>query len=605
MLRYTVNTKDAVQKRVRINAFGVDVDYSGSPNVSVFYDGGIIKNDDIVIFERHDGPSINIMESKSVVSSENGVARLYFPNFLSIKDFYVSEEERNYSFGLGPEKLFNALIITLDGQRHTIVKNRENDGRIANFIQFDVNYGDGKYEYPTFDRVCDGDVVLYADWLKYKVKDSSGNTYNPFDENNSDMLNITGVSIYVTAKWFRNHVNLDEGDGWSYDDEKKILELKGCIIPSSVDGTDNDRQIVWVGDERIKDILIKRHGQYTILYRDERFFYKSDNGEFRFKDGVSVYIDKSYIELNEGIGENFSLGLNIDDLVTKAIENEIDRQKNRIIDYEKQTFSPVYSLENGSMSDVSKIVFNLHFRYRDNEEWKANDNVYMEKDGGYYIWFDEEGKADLLGNLGFTDDDIHYQKKKVGKSFLRLSFYDSYSPTKQNLLMYSTIFLDGPSLYGKMSSLIRRNIQDRPLVMYDSEDNPLRASFTCTCKYDTASSSEGFYLYLFPSLLSTQECDDDGWAKIYMKAEFCHAKYGYTIPLIVRNGDLRKNYSEGEGENEHIDFGALNADLCHEVLIKYDESKNKYVWKDSAQQNDNGEISYQLYEPKINVGIHD
>ena len=40
---------------------------------------------------------------------------------------------------------------------------------------------------------------------------------------------------------------------------------------------------------------------------------------------------------------------------------------------------------------------------------------------------------DLLYFLNFTNEDVFYQKQKIGKSFLRLSFFDSPNPQNQNL----------------------------------------------------------------------------------------------------------------------------------------------------------------------------
>lgn len=60
-----------------------------------------------------------------------------------------------------------------------------------------------------------------------------------------------------------------------------------------------------------------------------------------------------------------------------------------------------------------------------------------------------EYQSDLLSYLGFSNNDVKYQKSKLKKSFLRISFYDSDNIANQNLLHTSTIFLDSGNLFAK------------------------------------------------------------------------------------------------------------------------------------------------------------
>lgn len=61
----------------------------------------------------------------------------------------------------------------------------------------------------------------------------------------------------------------------------------------------------------------------------------------------------------------------------------------------------------------------------------------------------KEYQSDLLSYLGFTNDDVKYQKSKLKKSFLRISFYDSDNIANQNLLHTSTIFVDSGDIFAK------------------------------------------------------------------------------------------------------------------------------------------------------------
>jgi hypothetical protein len=143
--------------------------------------------------------------------------------------------------------------------------------------------------------------------------------------------------------------------------------------------------------------------------------------------------------------------------------------------------------------------------------------------------------------LGFTDDDIYNQKMKVKQSFLRLSFYDSPNPLEQNLLFYSTIFMDSGELFGKF---IKRKAWLRETeASYNEEDEPVvwsfekmtdevpavTSQFNVNDEYDMTKSGEGFNLYLFK-----QDAPIENEEKpIYMKVEFNHAGYGRTVPFIL------------------------------------------------------------------------
>lgn len=143
---------------------------------------------------------------------------------------------------------------------------------------------------------------------------------------------------------------------------------------------------------------------------------------------------------------------------------------------EKDVYYPCLKSGN-TFKAIDEIVFNLHFRTRDLESWKviqddsveignANGNsLILSKNYNECNWFvtdfydyadkindSENGKtlqmtSDLIGLLNFTDDDVRYRKKKIGKSFLRLSFYSTTNPQTQVLLSTSTIFMDENKLF--------------------------------------------------------------------------------------------------------------------------------------------------------------
>lgn len=195
--------------------------------------------------------------------------------------------------------------------------------------------------------------------------------------------------------------------------------------------------------------------------------------------------------------------------------------------------------------------------------------------------------SDLMGLLYFTNFDIYYQKQKVAKSFLRFSFYDSIDPQKQQLLCTSTVFVDEHALFKKFIDNSRKNVYDYAIIRepqflngeevsetkdggsittkisvmsefidkadkirhinenaykdhYSFEDTDnvvdmmvkdsrrISSRLTIQNKYETDTSSEGFYIYIF------REYSEKLIPKpIYMKVEFNHAGIGKSIPFVI------------------------------------------------------------------------
>jgi hypothetical protein len=190
----------------------------------------------------------------------------------------------------------------------------------------------------------------------------------------------------------------------------------------------------------------------------------------------------------------------------------------------------------------------------------------------------------LVGLLNFTNDDVFFQKSKIAKSFLRLSYYDSTNPQTQSLLATSTVFMDEHKLFKTFIDNSRKNVGDYGLITgvtytvgsdgrYNMEDiargstirkisvsseylgerkdnrdkylknnNPysvfngviidddhrVGSEFIINNKIETDTSSEGYYLYIF------RDYSENLHPKpIYMKVEFNHAGIGHTIPFLI------------------------------------------------------------------------
>ena len=303
-------------------------------------------------------------------------------------------------------------------------------------------------------------------------------------------------------------------------------------------------------------------------------------------DNLVINQISNYLTLPLGLGEKIDTTLNKDDVVqNEFVKDKTNESINKIVDMEKDVYYPALKKHEG-FKPIEELVFNLHFRTRDLESWKVvqddsieigelNDNTLIystnSDTSNWFItdYFDYKSKiydetesqklhmsSDLLGLLGFTDDDVRYRKKKIAKSFLRLSFYSTPNPQTQVLLSTSTIFMDENKCFKKMmvngvyngktfktlqfkEDFENIKLSDSMGVMselYDKrsnaivldDDSRLDSKIVVKDKYNTETSSEGFYLYLFREYSSKLR---EG--TIYLKIDFCHAGNGLIIPFVI------------------------------------------------------------------------
>lgn len=336
---------------------------------------------------------------------------------------------------------------------------------------------------------------------------------------------------------------------------------------------------------------------------------------FLFTEFTNYYFEyeRAVVNVPIPISNSFETNLYQSDLLQEHfVEEEKRKAINKIVDLEKDVYYPVIK-NNNSFSDVYTLRFNLHFREHrgDNwlvdyvEEWIPKKQYYIGDRVSYkgIIWRckvnnkEEEFKtncfekvdrtsfwngvkqenggiidtqitgdsvSDLLCFLDFSNDDIRYQKNKLKKSFLRLSFYDSMNPANQNMLGYSTIFLDSGNLFSKYVryfetdgyKMIGYDKNNYGIYNIDSktkkgnrvdreygfdEEHRLSSQFVVKNKNTSTASSEGFYLYLWKDNESVLPQD------LYMKVEFNHAGYGRTIPFMMPYWDKQKWNNENSG----------------------------------------------------------
>lgn len=244
---------------------------------------------------------------------------------------------------------------------------------------------------------------------------------------------------------------------------------------------------------------------------------------------------------HESLGVNFKL--NNEDII------------NPIIDLEKIKLHPI------GVSELAKsLTFRLHF---------INEN-------------DWDLDSTNITSIGFTDDDVLNKRMRLQKTFIRLSFYDDKDLKKQNLLYYSTIYIDSDDLYSR--------------YIQDGHSSNLRLNFFVQNPRLTTKtkSFEGFNLYLFKGDVPKNNVRD-----IYMRVDFNNAVNG-RVSLFTAN---KPNSLDG------YELSELYDNLFCKVNCYYDNNKRKYVYKFNNKdveaneiiedKNIDNTIIIDLYQAKI------
>lgn len=413
---------------------------------------------------------------------------------------------------------------------------------------------------------------------------------------------------------------------------------------------------------------------------------------FGVYDNYIIYNNSPVCSINLPLGIKFRTDLQKEQLMTDYLTDRRKKSINRITDMEKDVYHPVQwdNEKNRKKNDIYQIIFNLHFREHRYNDWNAapdsywngvifdaNENKFRlmnnsnQEELGYNYFsynkddWDRSNQSDLLCYLNFTNEDIRYQKSKLKKSFLRLLFFDSMNPADQNLLAYSTVFIDSGALFSKYVrhfedkgfSALNYNgdivlptsldlngirINREPMINGETyeefknelEDVRLSSQFVIKDKYNSTTSSEGFYLYLWRD-------NDSGVipSDLYMKVEFNHAGYGRTIPFMmpykdkdddgikkgeiktfkeivedwspIKNEDKNENENEDKNKDKYVGYGIKRYLKYSYIHLKYqydtvDKRHVYYVDTDLYKKTEESIYSiantmkFDLYEAKIN-----
>ena len=391
-----------------------------------------------------------------------------------------------------------------------------------------------------------------------------------------------------------------------------------------------------------------------VLFATNPFFHINESGEtilygcsgetvsiLKYTDfmGLGVVMEQDYD------AKRMFQEYQVNELFVNKVKNSIIPN---FIDLEKVKYAPAYFDEDGG--DVflaTGLTFNLHFRtrvsgttdpdvpedeakYYFEDTWHFNDGTNtwngngldddVKKREDLYSNEDFVNSSNLLGYLGFTDDDVYNQKNRLKQSFIRLSFYDSTNPLEQSLLYYSTIFLDSGDLYGKYVK--RKAWLEDEIEYYDPKKYPVVWSSANTkdpCsavtsqvivndEYDMTRSGEGFNIYLFredaPVVFYDPEDPENTSQDIYMKVEFNHAGIGRTVPLIFwpkESGSAITLTTQNYLENLYIHIRISLTERGYvydfpDVVPASDDRKSGIVWE-------NERLVLNLFEPMIEPEI--
>ena len=261
----------------------------------------------------------------------------------------------------------------------------------------------------------------------------------------------------------------------------------------------------------------------------DSFILASVKGEDEAFDTIKLFNPSYYIKLPMLVGNDMGINANQEDILENIFfKREKEKSINPYVDMEREIYYPCCK-SGTDFNFIEELQFDLHFRSRNLEDWKINEDVFKDtpkadkkKLKTKYTWniFDnyenysdgneaylnDEGKslkpsisedvdltsyqpADLLYFLNFDTDDVFYQKSKISKSFLRLLFFDSMDVANQTLLYSCTVFMNENKLYKTyIDNVIRK---DNLYVSVSEELNdkePLTSStisvYNDTCKLE-------------------------------------------------------------------------------------------------------------------------
>ncbi len=611
-----------------------------------------------------------IADSYELTESVNDYDKMIVTGYYSPHEYTVDRGDIvNASYNVNEYDDVNGVRTSTVSEAFEIINANDNIG----YFQFEVdNFYSLNVERITFETDEDGRVFIYfvfktthyfipTDYIKLYVK-------FPVDGVYVESEFICEFANNKALKWLYNddfqYINDFLRDIFSNDfyvetDEVNDDAVTMESIPDNVDIYSPDYIRIPLSYSCDGEEIIYRYTYYKKIEGNgdiSRISVKRDRIYFN-NPTDKLIIDKKVhdtsIPIN--ISQAFDTRLMQEDLIkTYFVNEELRGVINDSVDMEKFKFRPMIPFYNGNdeierFEYVDKIKFNLHFRQHTGNDWTCPpdtmwNGVKWSEDLGYWVFdnnffsyntLDRSKQSDLLTFLDFSDTDVKYQKNKLKKSFIRLSFYDSTDAGRQNLLAYSTLFMDSGYIYSKymknvnrkgyrtvvppyMNNLEGARVNTEPTFTFHNipqynEIEKLRLSSQIVVgdSFNSTSSSEGFYLYLWADSVNNIPSD------IYMKVEFNHAGYGRIIPFMMpyfiyetenRNGiksfnQILDDWNNGDG------YGIRTYNKYSYIHLKcqYVEDLKKYIYyldkdiygKNSVNWNGSNDLELNLYEAKV------
>lgn len=444
---------------------------------------------------------------------------------------------------------------------------------------------------------------------------------------------------------------------------------------------------------------------YDAIVASQTSNYEDEIGDSVSGGSVSIYelsniyqnihLENSmdYLSFPITLSKSVDNSLNQSDLIMNYHYDEvIEDGINELVDMEKDMYSPIFMTPNGEIQDIEEIEFNLHFRTRDMETWKINEengesinnninnqftnwfitdyypyNAYSNSGSTIYdkpeVFDKMANQSDLLGFLYFTTDDVKVKRKKLAKSFLRITYFDSKDPIRQNMLGTSTIYFDCDRYYdilytphpeymfakvvksldwdrihnGKLKedgTVDEPAIEDRIMMNYNTNPTVLTELFklktsgdtlstadlallqeydlprldsriTITDRYTSGVSSEGFYSYILKTYANKKATQT-----IYMKIEFFHAGIGIKIPMVLATDEKNAAINEWTLDKLNTFKQGYKLEEIYDRLyipidIFYSTKRRQFVYTVSNQDNYSNstlvgnKLRFNLFELKI------
>ena len=517
--------------------------------------------------------------------------------------------------------------------------NKEIDGNY--YFEFIFNY---KPLISNYDRVViscndnklETEVIIMDDFFP-----SSDNQYSIFVKKPT-LFEITAIGIDITTINDVNYISLITNNDLNLNDV--ILVESSFFIDSDIFSCEMKVVSQQTNNVFLCTVIDDNDGTKMDIINDNQLLMTFNKADNRFNVNSVLYKIGGVINVPLTLSTDFANNLFQTELVTKNFF-DVEKKKaiNPIVDMEKDIYFPVYvkgsdklidssgNIVYQNFSSIEEIEFNLHFRERDlNNGWKVYDDGYWNginsngvSDKRLVPFDNPENQSDLLGYLNFNNDDVFYQKSKLAKSFIRLSYYDSPNPSNQMLLYYSTIFMDEGLKYSTYIKNITLgegvndyyNFKFKDLESEISTDGEyqqgnndeeretkrLSSRIKVSNKYESKGSSEGFYLYFFKEngeLLHERT--------IYLKIEFNHAGYGRTIPFMmpmeqISGSSLYKllKYTDSNFPFNGYPINELYEKMFIPIRLVYDYPNNRYVYYLPTDDIQNNKLVYNLFEIKV------